>query len=397
MSESSNAAVGPSHNSASPLQIPQLVRSYWYLIVIALAFAATFFYWWRYYAFTDQGYAPAQPIAFSHKLHAGEYALDCSYCHFNAEKGKHAGIPPASVCLGCHSPDNGAVGAGLPEVEKMLSIFTADTASSYTTHDLQYFNIEGAPEADPDAIAQEGGVVHWERIHKLPDHVYFSHEWHVAAGVSCQTCHGPVEEMEVVYQYADLTMGWCISCHRNDNYVGGLAYDGQDMETFNVGVGDYDVIRSRIRPDNVVEFKVEIEAARAARNGHESAENADYGDATVSSADDANQSTDQHTGDDCCPQHARSEMRGGFDASKDGAAKDGAVNDEEATLEIVPTMEYFTAAQAQKMERLLEKYPDLPRWRIQDLPETHRAFYGLEGDAMQHLHNAPTHCHTCHQ
>ena len=124
------------------------LRNYWYLLVIVLVFGATFFYWWRYYAFTDQGYAPKQPIAFSHELHAGKHAMDCSYCHFNAERGRHAGVPPASVCLGCHSPDKGGVGAGIEEkVEKMVSIFSSEVEDSYTMHELTYFNVEGAPDA----------------------------------------------------------------------------------------------------------------------------------------------------------------------------------------------------------------------------------------------------------
>ncbi|TVR10801.1 MAG: hypothetical protein EA401_11965 [Planctomycetota bacterium] len=360
--------------------IPEPIRQYWYLGVIALAFAAVFFYWWRFYAFTDQGYAPQQPIAFSHALHAGEHAIDCSYCHFNAHRGKHAGIPPASVCLGCHSTEMGGVGHGLPEVEKMLSILNADVSDSYTLRDLEYFHMDQAPEASGVETQFEGGNIHWERIHMLPDHVYFSHEFHVAAGVSCQTCHGPVETMEVVYQYADLTMGWCIDCHRNDNYVGGPSYIQGEMETFTVGVGNYDVIRHRIRPDEVVDFMVEIDKAqqRVAANRGEG------GGAYSGAAESDN-------GDDAEAWQPR-RMRGGFNNQLEG------VMGEDGTLEIVPTMNYFTAAQAEKLERLLEKYPDLPRWRVQDLPETHRAFYGLDGSTeLRHLHNAATHCHTCHQ
>ncbi|TVR47683.1 MAG: hypothetical protein EA402_01060 [Planctomycetota bacterium] len=373
MSESPNAA-GP--GAQSQFEVPELLRQYWYLIVIVLAFAATFFYWWRYYAFTDQGYAPPQPIAFSHALHAGEHAIDCSYCHFNAHRGVHAGIPPASVCLGCHSPDKGGVGNHLPEVQKMLSIWQADVDSSYTMHELTYFGMDQMPEAQGVQVHHEGGVVHWERIHKLPDHVYFSHEWHVAAGVSCQTCHGPVERMEVVYQFADLTMGWCISCHRNDNYVGGPEFMADDMRTFTVGVGDYDVIRHRIRPDNAVEYLVEIREARRLA-GKPMPELAAAGNNAEANG----------------PTWTPRRMRGRFDPSLEGIYQ-GPGED----LEIVPTMSYFTTAQAQRMERLLEKYPDLPRWRIQDLPETHRAFYGLNADEqLNHLHNAATHCHTCHQ
>ena len=376
MSESPKTAVPSGFESPSDRFVVDFLRNYWYLLVIVLVFAGTFFYWWRYYAFTDEGYAPKQPIAFSHELHAGKHGLDCSYCHFNAERGRHAGVPPASVCLGCHSPEKGGVGAGIPEVEKLVGILSSEVEDSYTMHELTYFNVEGAPEVPEDAVQKEGGIVHWERIHKLPDHVYFSHEWHVAAGVSCQTCHGPIEEMEVVYQYADLTMGWCIDCHRGDNYVGGPGFDGENMETFTVGVGDYDVIRSRIRPDNAPYFNTEILKAKekmAKAHGEKPAEKV------------AQKPESEAEG------YQPRNMRGGYDPALEGKLN------KEGELEIVPTMEYFTEAQAQKMQKLLAKYPDLPRWRVQDLPETHRAFYGDFTGPLGSYHNAPTHCNTCHQ
>ena len=372
MSELPNKAAPSAYESPSDRFVVDFLRNYWYLLVIVLIFAATFFYWWRFYAFTDQGYAPKQPIAFSHKLHAGKHAMDCSYCHFNAERGRHAGVPPASVCLGCHSPEKGGVGAGINEVEKLVGILSAEVDESYTMHELTYLNIEGAPEAPLKEVHKEGGIVHWERIHKLPDHVYFSHEWHVAAGVSCQTCHGPIEEMEVVYQYADLSMGWCMDCHRNDNYVGGPGFDGENMETFTVGVGDYDVIRSRIRPDNAPLFNTEIEEAK------------------IKLAKASGQKIEKKEKTAKVEGEPRN-MRGGYDSSLEGE------RNAKGELEIVPTMEYYTTAQGQKMEHLLAKYPNLPRWRVQDLPETHRAFYGDLKEPMGSYQNAPTHCNTCHQ
>ena len=133
----------------------------------------------------NQSYEPAQPIAFSHKLHAGKLSMDCLYCHSNAEKSAHATIPSVDGCMGCHS----VVRTDRPEIQKLAKYY------------------------------EDGKAVPWERVHRLPDHVYFSHKAHVAAGVSCQTCHGEIQTMETVRQFAPLNMGWCVSCHRNDDYL----------------------------------------------------------------------------------------------------------------------------------------------------------------------------------
>ena len=159
------------------------------------------------------------------------------------------------MCLGCHDTALGQVGADKNEVQLLLEKLKND---SYEWS-----------EDGEQVVNKEGGVVHWERVHLLPDHVYFSHEWHVKAGVSCQTCHGPIEEMVVVRQYADLSMGWCMECHRDDNYVGGSDFNPEnDTETFRVGVGDYDVIRHRVRPDTAVTFDREIDRAKGYGHGH---------------------------------------------------------------------------------------------------------------------------------
>lgn len=128
-----------------------------------------------------KGYQPTQPIAYSHKLHAGDLKIDCKYCHFGAEQGKHAGVPPVNVCMNCHK----LIKAKSPEIVKI--------------HEA----------------AKSGRSIEWIRIHKLPDYVSFDHSRHVNRGVACQTCHGPIEEMEVVKQWNTLAMGWCINCHRD--------------------------------------------------------------------------------------------------------------------------------------------------------------------------------------
>ena len=129
----------------------------------------------------NQGYAPTQPIPFSHKLHAGMYEIDCNYCHVGVNKGKLATIPSANICMNCHN--------------------TIKTESPYIQ--MLYSKIE------------KNEPIQWVRIHNLPDLAYFNHSQHVkVGGVECETCHGAIKEMEVVEQHSTLTMGWCINCHR---------------------------------------------------------------------------------------------------------------------------------------------------------------------------------------
>lgn len=128
-----------------------------------------------------QGYEPEQPIAYSHALHAGEKQIDCQYCHFGAEKSRHAGVPPASVCMNCHKQ----VLPSSPEVKKIA------------------------------AAVESGKPIEWVKVHRLADFVAFNHSRHVTAGVACQTCHGPVETMMRVRQVETMSMGWCLTCHRD--------------------------------------------------------------------------------------------------------------------------------------------------------------------------------------
>ena len=155
-----------------------------------------------------QGYEPVQPIAYSHRLHAGELQIQCQYCHFGADKSRHAGIPPASVCMNCHKFVTAPLGAvraedELAEKEKRAPrpVVSAELRKLY------------------DAVSTNTPIA-WTRIHALPDFAYFDHRPHVAAGVACQQCHGPVESMERVRQVSDLTMGWCVNCHRDANRTG---------------------------------------------------------------------------------------------------------------------------------------------------------------------------------
>ncbi|MBC7412537.1 MAG: c-type cytochrome [Bacteroidia bacterium] len=142
-----------------------------------------------------EGYQPDQPIKFSHKLHAGKNAVSCIYCHGSAERGKAAGVPSANVCMNCHKYIQEGPVYGKVEIAKIYA------ALDYNPDKQTYGN-------NPKPIK-------WIKVHNLPDHVYFNHAQHVVVGkVECQKCHGPVQEMDTIRQYSQLTMGWCINCHR---------------------------------------------------------------------------------------------------------------------------------------------------------------------------------------
>ncbi|MFM2092621.1 MAG: Alternative complex protein [Planctomycetota bacterium] len=210
----------------------RLLRRFWLPLILVLGAAAYGAYWFKFVAFNDRGYAPTQPIPFSHKLHAGDLKMDCRYCHSNVDKGKHAGIPATQVCLGCHNEvaPTRSTPAGAEGIEKLKAIAADGT---YT----------GA-----DGIERQGGALHWARVHKLPDHVYFNHAQHVGAGVDCTTCHGPVQSMVVMRQHSDLTMKWCLDCHRKDDYVTripGTASGAAAAAEFRVGTANYAVVRER--------------------------------------------------------------------------------------------------------------------------------------------------------
>jgi cytochrome c551/c552 len=158
----------------------------------------------------DQDYAPLQPIHYSHKIHAGENGIDCKYCHSSARTSKHSGIPSLNVCMNCH---------------KSIAEFVGDPDSTYVDYSKDFYTAEiqklyDAVGWDKDKQMYSGKTkpVKWVRIHNLPDHVYFNHAQHVTVGgIECQKCHGPVENYEIMKQYAPLTMGWCIDCHRETN------------------------------------------------------------------------------------------------------------------------------------------------------------------------------------
>lgn len=158
----------------------------------------------------DQGYEPVQPIHYSHRIHAGVNGIDCKYCHSSARVSKTSGIPSLNVCMNCHK--------SIGEVaENVHTEGINEYGVDYNAEIQKLYKAVGWSEAEQ----QYTGVtqpVKWIRIHNLPDFAYFNHSQHVSvAGIECQTCHGPVEEMEIMYQHAPLTMGWCINCHRETN------------------------------------------------------------------------------------------------------------------------------------------------------------------------------------
>ena len=188
------------------------VQNQFLMLVSAILFllvAAYFMFGFFMQIGIDQGYAPVQPIHYSHKIHAGANKIDCKYCHSSAVKSKHSGIPSLNVCMNCHK--------NIAEYNGEEDLANGYTKEFYTKEIAKLYEAVGWDDADQSYTGEEKPVK-WIQIHNLPDFVYFNHSQHVnVAGVECQTCHGPVEEMEIMEQYSPLTMGWCIDCHRETN------------------------------------------------------------------------------------------------------------------------------------------------------------------------------------
>lgn len=128
----------------------------------------------------NQAYQPVQPIPYDHSLHAGKLQIACQYCHSTADRSNQASVPSLNICMNCHNQ----VKATSPHIQKLREHY------------------------------DEGKSIQWTKVHMLPDFVHFNHQRHVRKGVACQTCHGPIESMKEVYQFSDLSMGWCVNCHR---------------------------------------------------------------------------------------------------------------------------------------------------------------------------------------
>ena len=162
----------------------------------------------------QQGYQPVQPIYYSHEVHAGVNQISCLYCHGGAQDSKHASIPSVNVCMNCHMSVKEYTGE---------PIIREDGTTVNANDEIQKLYSYAGWNPEKKVYDKPGKPIEWVKIHNLPDHVYFNHAQHVNAGkVQCQTCHGPVQEMDKVFQFSDLSMGWCINCHRetkvNFNY-----------------------------------------------------------------------------------------------------------------------------------------------------------------------------------
>lgn len=177
-------------------------------VIFLLLSSAYFVYGYFMQVGVDQGYMPVQPIHYSHKIHAGDNAIDCKYCHSSARVSKHSGIPSLNVCMNCHK----SISEVAPETA------TEEYSKEFYDGEIQKLYAAVGWNQAEQAYTGDAQPVKWIRIHNLPDFAYFNHSQHVTVGgIECQTCHGPVQEMEVMYQFSSLTMGWCINCHRETN------------------------------------------------------------------------------------------------------------------------------------------------------------------------------------
>lgn len=159
------------------------------------------------------GYSPDQPIKYSHRLHAGELEIPCLYCHYAAETSRHAGIPPASVCMNCHKAVTATMdairtedAAAAAEEREPVAVLSEEIAKIYAA-----LALDRNAQADPEKMPMN---IEWVKIHNLPDFVFFNHAPHIAAKVACEQCHGEVGTMEQVSQISTLSMGWCLKCHQ---------------------------------------------------------------------------------------------------------------------------------------------------------------------------------------
>ncbi|WP_306353413.1 c-type cytochrome [Flavobacterium sp. '19STA2R22 D10 B1'] len=173
--------------------------------ILLLLVSAYFVYGYLMQIGVDQGYQPVQPIHYSHKIHAGDNGIDCKYCHSSARVSKTSGIPSLNVCMNCHK--------NIGEVAEETA--TPEYSKAFYDGEIQKLYDAVGWDRTKQAYTGVQKPVKWVRIHNLPDFVYFNHSQHVSvAGIECQTCHGPVETMEIMQQHATLTMGWCVNCHR---------------------------------------------------------------------------------------------------------------------------------------------------------------------------------------
>ena len=161
----------------------------------------------------DRGYAPVQPIAYSHQIHAGKLTIPCLYCHGGAEKSRRAGVPSASVCMNCHRYVTAPLGE-LQMEERLAEQQGREVRTIVSPELATLYAAQGLGEDLQPGAGPEPSPIAWARVHSVPDFVAFDHRPHIAADIDCQRCHGAIEAMERVRQESTLSMGWCVGCHR---------------------------------------------------------------------------------------------------------------------------------------------------------------------------------------
>ena len=163
----------------------------------------------------QKNYQPVQPIYYSHKVHAGTNQISCLYCHGSAQDSKHAGIPSVNVCMNCHMAIKEYKGDPIIKEDGKTLDATAEIQKLYSYAGWNPETKQYNPDNNNDGVPDGARPISWVKIHNLPDHVYFNHSQHIKVGKQqCQTCHGNIQEMPEVYQFSNLSMGWCINCHR---------------------------------------------------------------------------------------------------------------------------------------------------------------------------------------
>jgi mono/diheme cytochrome c family protein len=237
---------------ANEKEIP-LYRNKTIIAVVAIVLFIAAGYWMVNGAINmgrQQNYQPRQPIFYSHAVHVGINEINCLYCHAGAEKSRQAMIPSPNICMNCHKQINEYTG------EKDHPLYTAEGKHIDGTAEIhKLYEYAGWDPVKKDYKRDAQGnimakPIEWVKIHNLPDHVYFNHSQHVKVGqIQCQRCHGPIQEMDEVYQFAPLSMGWCINCHRqtqvqfanNDYYTIFQKYHEEIKEGKRTGVTVEDI------------------------------------------------------------------------------------------------------------------------------------------------------------
>ena len=196
----------------------------------------------------NKGYQPEQPIYYSHKVHAGVNQVSCLYCHGGAYEGRHANVPSVNICMNCHMQINEYSSTS----EKL---YREDGTEVNGTAEIQKIYAAAGWDSKTKKYSGKEKPIEWVKIHNLPDHVYFNHSQHTRAGkVQCQTCHGPIQEMPEVKQFADLSMGWCINCHRESKVNFYNAETGEGNKFYSI----YEKLHNDLKNKKVDSVTVEM-------------------------------------------------------------------------------------------------------------------------------------------